>query len=353
MEVHINTYGGGLRVRGEIFVVTLPDITGAGNDVQKEFAPHQVNAFTLYTRGCSVSSDAVALAAANGVSIIFTDKLGQSIGRMNYEMSAADIEVQLGQLSLVGKPQSIEYAKQWLGTKFKRKMHFLGRLERYRDGEKLALLQATRLQLAQISAQLKALPTTVTKENMASIRGFEGNGSKLYFDTLSKLLPPEYQYDGRSRRPAQDIFNAFLNFGYGVLYNQVENALCHYGIHPYIGFFHSMQRRQKAMLFDFIEPYRPWMDNLVFSLCSRKQITRGHVQEHENGLWLNKDGISLLLETFHDAFDKAVIEVQGNLVSYKLMLYREAESFARQMRQIWQQRFGENLTHSLSHISGR
>jgi CRISPR/Cas system-associated endonuclease Cas1 len=40
---------------------------------------------------------------------------------------------------------------------------------------------------------------------------------KKYFATLSALLPEQYKFKNRNQ-PATDIFNAMLNYAYGILY---------------------------------------------------------------------------------------------------------------------------------------
>jgi CRISPR-associated protein Cas1 len=334
MEVHINTYGAALRVRGEVFLVRTTALDGSG-DATNEYAPQQVSAFLVYTNAASLSADAVELAAKHGIPIVFMNGMGQSLGRIHYDLSPSDIEVQLGQLYLVGKPQSIELVQHWLCQKLKRKLQLLKQLERWRKNEKIALLTAAQAQLQQYLQRLQSLSVNYSAECLATIRGIEGNASKQYFEAISKLLPAEYRFDSRSRRPAKDIFNAFLNFGYGVLYNLVENTLLRHGIHPSIGFMHSMKRYQKAMLFDFIEPYRPWVDAVIVKICAQKLVTTKHLRPHKNGLWLSKDGITLFLENFHEQFNKDLLLLSGKPISYLRLLQQEAESLAHKLRKTW------------------
>ncbi len=49
-----------------------------------------------------------------------------------------------------------------------------------------------------------------TTEN--TLMGFEGNAAKIYFQTLSHLINPEFAFEKRSRRPPLDPFNAILSY---------------------------------------------------------------------------------------------------------------------------------------------
>ena len=45
--------------------------------------------------------------------------------------------------------------------------------------------------------------------------GWEGQASKVYFETLNMFIPDKYHFESRSQHPATDIVNALLNYGYG------------------------------------------------------------------------------------------------------------------------------------------
>ncbi|MEK7256042.1 MAG: CRISPR-associated endonuclease Cas1, partial [Bacteroidota bacterium] len=169
-----------------------------------------------------------------------------------------------------------------------------------------------------------------------AIRIIEAHASKIYFKTLSVLLPPEYRFDGRSRQPAQDLFNAFLNFGYGVLYRQVEKAIASAGLNSYGGFLHTIERNQKAFLFDVVEIFRPWMDYVVFTLCSRKVAMLHHLRAHKNGYWLSQTGKALLLETYYEMYEREQpAEEQPELLTWRQSMRQETRSIAQTIRKEW------------------
>ncbi len=105
----------------------------------------------------------------------------------------------------------------------------------------------------------------------STLRGLEGTAGRVYFNTLSSLLVERYRFHGRSFRPAGDPFNAFLNYAYGVLYSRVEKVLIIAGLDPYVGFMHRDDYNMKSMVFDFIEPYRIYAEEVVFKLFFSKK----------------------------------------------------------------------------------
>ena len=80
--------------------------------------------------------------------------------------------------------------------------------------------------------------------------------AKKYFGAISSIVPEKYKFEGRSRNPAKDEFNAMLNYGYGVLYSMVEKACIIAGLDPYIGFLHTDNYNKKSLVFDVIELFR-------------------------------------------------------------------------------------------------
>lgn len=132
----------------------------------------------------------------------------------------------------------------------------------------------------------------------------------MYFETLNAILPKYYSFEGgRSRQPADDLFNAFLNYGYAILYNRVEIAVTKAGLNPFLGYLHRDEFGGfRAFVFDVIEPYRIEIDRLVFHLFSRKLVSyeqHGAVaQTDKSGIWLSNDGKKLIAAQFTESFEK-------------------------------------------------
>jgi len=334
MEMHVKSFGTRVRTRGDIFVCYVPDLSGKGVDKTFEFAPHQVEFILLYKKGGSISADALDLAFKNNVQVLLCDEYGHPTGRFNSLEPSQSLSIQAAQFRLIGTPRSMVFVKEWMGLKFRRKMAFLERLEGRREGEKLLLIQQARNQLADYYHQLQQVPVDNVANAAASIRGHEGAASRLYFNTLSQLLPPGYQFDGRSRRPAEDLFNALLNYGYGILYRQVETQLIAAGIHPYAGFHHGLEKKQKAMVFDILEAYRPWVDSVVFMLCSHKLATQKHIEAHKGGVYLSGPGKTLLANALREAFDKNNIEIADAVISPREAMKLEIKTIAGRLLEL-------------------
>ncbi|MCT4666131.1 MAG: type II CRISPR-associated endonuclease Cas1 [Flavobacteriales bacterium] len=72
-----------------------------------------------------------------------------------------------------------------------------------------------------------------------------------------------------------DMPNPLLNYGYAVLRSAVARALVSSGLNPSIGIFHKNKYNAFCLADDIMEPYRPFVDYLVYQLFdSNKKIDK-------------------------------------------------------------------------------
>ena len=89
----------------------------------------------------------------------------------------------------------------------------------------------------------------------------EGIAARLYFH---ELFGAEFVRD----RSLPGI-NALLNYGYTILRAAVARALVSSGLFPAIGIFHHNRSNAFPLADDLMEPYRPYVDEIVHDLAMR------------------------------------------------------------------------------------
>ena len=119
-------------------------------------------------------------------------------------------------------------------------------------------------------------------------------------------MPEGFRFEGRSRRPAKDEFNAMLNYAYGVLYALVEKACIVAGLDPFVGFLHTDNYNKKSLVFDLIEPFRILADRVVVHLFTGRSVKQEHFDAIKGGMTLAADGKAILLERLNEALEKTV-----------------------------------------------
>jgi len=328
MQLHIDTYGAYLHVKDQLFEVKVRNNNGAE---KHHIAAHKVKSIWL-AKGTALSSEAVHLAIKNNIDIVFLEYNGHPVGRVWHS--------KLGSTSLIRKEQvraslderSLEYVRQWLGRKLHNQADFIQRLLKHRKQhqeylqDKVERIHALKVSIMDVKSD--HIDTVADQ-----LRGWEGTAGRLFFETLSYVLPPQYQFQGRSFRPAVDPFNAFLNYAYGILYSKVEKALILAGLDPFLGFLHRDDYNYKSMVYDFIEPYRLFADKVVFSLFSAKKVRQDHTESITNGCSISKEGKILLVDAFNQYMETDRILYKNKRQHRSNVIQWDAHQFANALIQ--------------------
>lgn len=83
----------------------------------------------------------------------------------------------------------------------------------------------------------------------------------------------KHLFDDFTRERKGDAPNNFLNFGYAVLRSMVARALVSSGLHPTIGIFHKNKYNAYCLADDVMEPYRPYVDELVVEWMQQSGVS--------------------------------------------------------------------------------
>jgi len=82
----------------------------------------------------------------------------------------------------------------------------------------------------------------------------------------------KYLFDDFTRERFGGEPNNMLNFGYAVLRSIVARALVSSGLLPVLGIFHKNKYNPYCLADDIMEPYRPFVDKMVYDYISKNTI---------------------------------------------------------------------------------
>ena len=164
-------------------------------------------------------------------------------------------------------------------------------------------------------------------------KGMKGLQAEYISSRLSDLMPEKYKFNGRSKNPAKDEFNCMLNYGYGIMYSNVERACILAGLDPYIGIMHVDNYNRQAFVFDLIEMYRIYIDKIVFKLFTTKKVKKEHFDKVEGGLYLNKAGKEILISKYNCKVNKCflVYTRSSNLIKELKKLKKDIRDYFKVM----------------------
>jgi CRISPR-associated protein Cas1 len=296
MQLVINTYGSYLQKNGDCFKIR-------NDEKVSEISCKKVSSILIST-AAYITTDAIKMATENNIDIVFIDEHGNPYGRVWHPKLGSTTAIRRRQLEIADEEDGLGLALGWVKTKSANQVDLLARLRETRP-QKHAELTAYIDKIKGIAAGFDGLSGEID-ENRGSIMGIEGSCGRIYFEALSFLMPDRFKFDGRSRNPAKDEFNALLNYSYGILYSKVEKGCIIAGLDPYVGFIHTDHYNKKSMVFDLIECYRVWAEEVVVNLFAGRKVKVEHFDAVPNGFTLNKEGKALLITDFNAFLDDSI-----------------------------------------------
>ncbi|MCX7974842.1 MAG: CRISPR-associated endonuclease Cas1 [Candidatus Aminicenantes bacterium] len=320
MQLVINTFGSFLQKSGDCFKVKT-------DDKVFEISCKKVSSILIST-AAYITTDAIKMAMENNIDIVFIDEFGNPYGRVWHPKLGSTTLIRRRQLEIAETEEGFKLALEWIRNKFNNQIDLLKRLRTTRP-KKSAEITVFIEKLQQISGGLNNLSGTLD-EFRASIMGIEGAGGRTYFDALSFLMPDRFKFNGRSRNPAKDEFNTLLNYAYGILYSLVEKACIIAGLDPYVGFIHTDHYNKKSLVFDLIENYRIWADEVVINLFAARKVQLEYFDKIPNGLTLNKEGKAVLLTEFNSFMDES-LRYRGRNIKRNNIIQFDCHKIANQL----------------------
>ena len=93
----------------------------------------------------------------------------------------------------------------------------------------------------------------------------EGRAAAFYWKNIFKELP--FFVRGQNEAPPNNL----LNYGYAILRGIIARALVASGLLPTLGVHHHNRYNAFCLADDIMEPYRPYVDRIVFDYCRDRE----------------------------------------------------------------------------------
>lgn len=210
---------------------------------------------------------------------------------------------------------SLDQARRLVTAKIKRHRRWLLKITEERPDQKGTCRSA--------AGKLQRLIETLTAaENLSQLRGSEGSGGKIFFETYTRLFPIHLGFQGRRRRPPPDPVNAVLSLAYTLLHARAVQILWAQGLDPMIGFYHQPYWGRESLACDLIEPWRPCVDAWVYRWFRDRWLEAGHFSRKGESCRLGKAGRS----RFFGAFESRVKPIHRAMRQQARFLIKELSS---------------------------
>ncbi len=303
-------------------VVTLPD------EEPKRFPVGEVGSIVLHGFA-QITSQALRLCADEDVAVHWMTLGGGLIGSL--APSALSGQRHLRQFSALSDTErALALAKRLVRAKVSGQLRFL--LRATREQSRTERVESALRNIRQ-SMRMIALA-----DGAQTLLGIEGSAAREYFGALPGLisedLDPRLRFDGRSRRPPADRFNALLSFGYGMLYRQAVAAIIGVGLHPGVSFYHRPRSSAQPLGLDLMEMFRvPIVDMAVIAALNRRAFDANEDFTESTGrVLLSERGRSKLVEAIERRLQDAW---RHDVVGYSLSYARIMELEVRLLEKEW------------------
>ncbi len=160
----------------------------------------------------------------------------------------------------------------------------------------------------------KYIPNMRKAKDIHAVVSVEAIATTKYHSNWS--FPEEWNWEGRrnknvrtrTNRNAADPINSMLNLGYGILAQQMSEILLGKGFELSIGFLHDSEghnRYWNQLSYDFVEPWRRWIDDCVKEMIAEKEIkpTDFTFSDDKSYMVFKDKALGIALNRFMDILD--------------------------------------------------
>lgn len=223
---------------------------------------------------CSISSQAIELLAQNGIPLVFM-KRGRPYALLHPFFNHGTVHTRREQISAYWDHRGVHLATAFAMGAIINKRRLLEYLSRNRMKSNPPLAD----ELTHLASSIRQLEDRLdfNGPSVESIRTdlmtVEAQAARKYFTGLRKILPKEFGFRGREKRPSTDPVNSMLSYGYAVLYSRVLTAIAACGLEPFAGFLHSDRSGKPSLVLDLVEEFRQvTVDRTVVRLLMQRKI---------------------------------------------------------------------------------
>lgn len=290
-------------------------------------------------KGVSISSDALAECCERGIPVYFLRGDGETYGALYSAGLTGTVITRREQLFAYADKRGRDLAIAIAFGKIQNQaitLRYMAKTRKETVPEVYDELQLCATEVLEHVARLDELHGETVDDIRQSLLAAEGNAAQRYWSAIHAIIPSDYGWEGREGRGATDPINSLLNYGYGILYGQIERAIVLAGMDPYAGFIHTDRPGKPSLVLDFIEEFRQVaVDRLVFGLINRhykvEQDDKGRLVEATRQDFADKVLAHLDSAVRHEGKSyplRTVIQMQARRLAAFLRHEREAyESF--------------------------
>ncbi|MCZ7571798.1 MAG: CRISPR-associated endonuclease Cas1 [Ardenticatenaceae bacterium] len=291
-----------------------------------------LEAILITGKGVSISADVLAACCEAGIPVHFMNAFGKPYGTVYSAGLVGTVRTRRAQLAAYDDGRALAVARALGQAKLQNQAGLLRYAAKYRQENAPEVYAVVRDAMTEVLVQAdevaRIAPEAAHVEQLRNLLlAVEGRGAQHYWRGFGALLPPELTWPGRLGQGARDPVNSALNYGYGVLYSQIERAIILAGLDPYAGYVHADRPGKPSLVLDLVEPFRqPAVDRSVLNFINKG----GAIEQDEKG-WLAESCRRALAERVLDRLERPT-EWDGKQYKLRHVIQTQARDLASFLR---------------------
>jgi CRISP-associated protein Cas1 len=264
----------------------------------------------LVVGGHTINSSTISQLVRNGTFISFFDPDGTPVGTIKPCNDTGREETYACQQALPRQRYAIAIAQASIKSRL-----FI--IERTQELQNTRLFYEGELEFLRRSEQ--EIEYLI---KLDEIRRLHKLTSDMYYEIMSRNMPPEMGYRRRTIRPQTDPVNAMLSFGYAMLFGNCYVSVVGARLNPDLGL---LQEGKGSLVHDLIEPLKAGMvDSVVFQMA-RNSLIASDFELTQDRCMLSEDVIKAMMKLFYTAITAEKINDQVFNFSTSLENYRDVK----------------------------
>lgn len=239
---------------------------------------------SILTPFVSVSGSLIHYCSENKIPVDFFLDNGKISARM-YSPDTTDALLWMKQLNFLNSPKQFDTALRIVQSKISNQLSAVKYYSKYHKSkpENVPVFADVILKMEQELQYIDALDDPDFTGYREKIMAAEGRAAKQYWEIVELLIFEETGFISREQRGSTDLANMAFNYGYGILYSKIWDAVLKAGLNPYLSILHAPQENKPTLVFDLIEEFRQAVvDKALIAFINKK----GLLQIEDNKLTL-------------------------------------------------------------------
>jgi CRISPR-associated protein Cas1 len=248
-----------------------------GKEVRQQAPLMHLEQVIVSGQAISLSADVIAACAELGIPIHFLGFNGEPYASLYAAGLTGTVQTRRAQMLAYQDRRGVALAVALAAAKIQNQAALLRYMAKYRKESEPALFEELRCLALEVEDPLTGLDKLAEAACVdacrAEVLGLEGRAAQKYWRGVKQVVQVGPDWPGRKGRGAKDPVNSALNYGYGLLYGQIERAIVLAGLDPYAGFIHADRPGKPSLVLDLIEAFRqPVVDRTVFAMLNKGTV---------------------------------------------------------------------------------